>query len=277
MTIITSQNRLSDVQNQMDSREIALDRVGITGLHYPLRIRERSGGAQQVTARVDVLVGLHQEQRGAHLSSLIEVLGDYHERSLALENLPELARDVRASQDARGQAFDAAAVRIQFKYFIDKAAPVTGVVAPVAYDCGLEAELGSTESKSMTVGVSISSVCPCSLEISDVGAHNQRSNLTLQVWQPLADRQALWLEDLIELVEECGSAPIHTVLKRADEKAVTEQMFRSPRFVEDVVREVVVRLRQRVAGVSYRVWCESAESIHGHNAYAETSGACSIS
>jgi GTP cyclohydrolase IB len=265
---------IADVQNQADTRGIALDRVGITGLHYPLTIREKSGGQQAITARLDILVGLHGEQRGAHMSSLIEALHRYRERMFSMDDLVQLLREVRAHQDSRGLAFESADLRIRFKYFVAKAAPVSGAISLMAYDCGFDVALNHPGSKSVLVEVPVSTVCPCSLEISDIGAHNQRAHVSVQLWQTLDDKRFLWLEDLIALVETCGSAEMHSVLKRLDEKAVTERMFRTPRFVEDVVREVVVGLHEQIRSVRYEVRCESHESIHAHNAYAETSGIC---
>jgi GTP cyclohydrolase I len=126
-------------------------------------------------------------------------------------------------------------MRIRFKYFVTKAAPATGSASLLAYDCGFDIELDHPGSKSVLVEVPVSTVCPCSLEISDIGAHNQRAHVSLQVWQDLADTRFIWLEDLICIVENSGSADMHSVLKRLDEKVITERMFRTPRFVEDVV------------------------------------------
>ncbi len=263
---------LADVQNQADGRGIALQRVGVTGLYYPLTIREKAGGQQPITARVDVLVGLHQQQRGAHLSGLIEALHQYRERLFSMDGLVDLVRDVRAHQDSRGLAFDSAEVRVRFKYFVEKSAPASGATSLLAYDCGFDVELDHPGRKSVLVDVPVSTVCPCSLEISDVGAHNQRAHVRLQVWQELGDARFIWLEDVIRLVESCASSGMHSVLKRSDEKAITEHMFRTPRFVEDVVREVVLAVRQQLTSVEYHVQCESLESIHAHNAYAQTGG-----
>jgi GTP cyclohydrolase I len=265
---------LADVQNQIDGRGIALQRVGITGLYYPLTIREKSGGQQAITARFDILVGLHAQQRGAHLSGLVEALHRYRERLFSMDDVVGLVREVRAHQDSRGLAFDSAELRIRFKYFVPKVAPASGTLSLMAYDCGFDVELDHPGRKSVSVVVPVSTVCPCSLAISDAGAHNQRAHVSLQMWQELGDDRFIWLEDLIALVESCGSAGMHSVLKRADEKLVTEQMFRTPRFVEDVVREVVGEIHDRLHAVRYQVRCESFESIHAHNAYAETSGAC---
>lgn len=271
---MTIEAMLADVQNEIDGRGVALDRVGVTGLYFPLTIREKAGGLQAITAKVDLMVGLHEDQRGAHLSSLIEALHVYQQRVFSMGDLISLVRDIRARQDARGLAFDRAEVRIRFKYFVPKAAPASGVTSLVAYDCGFDVEVGGDGVKSIVVGVPVTSVCPCSLEISDIGAHNQRAEVTAQLTQPLHDERFIWLEDLIGLVEECGSGSVHSVLKRVDEKLITEQMFRAPRFVEDIVRNLVVRVRSEIGAVGYHVRCESFESIHAHNAVAEVSGAC---
>lgn len=271
MTVVTH-SALPDVQNQPDGRGIALDRVGVTGLYYPLTIREKAGGRQSITARLDILVGLHEQQRGAHLSGLVEALHRYRERLFSMDDLVGLVREVRAHQDSRGLAFESAEVSIRFKYFVPKAAPASGAPSLMAYDCGFDVSLDHPGCKSVIVKVPVSTVCPCSLEISDIGAHNQRAHVSVQVWQKLEDDRFVWLEDLIAIVETSASGDMHSVLKRSDEKVLTERMFRTPRFVEDVVREVVVGLRQSVRHIRYRVCCESLESIHAHNAYAETSG-----
>jgi GTP cyclohydrolase FolE2 len=265
---------IADVQNQPDGRGIALDYVGVTGLHYPLSLRSPEGGAQTVTARVDLLVGLHGAQRGAHLSALVEALEGARDQVVGLPELVALVRTMRAQQDVRGLPADAGALRIRFKYFAKKYAPASGAASLLAYDGGFEVELAGAGGgeKSTFVNVPITTVCPCSLEISDVGAHNQRADVQLQLWQALDDRRIVWLDELIRLVEGCGSAELFSVLKRRDEKVVTERMFETPRFVEDVVRGVVVAVRERIGGVRYHVRCESQESIHAHNAVAEVSG-----
>jgi GTP cyclohydrolase I len=140
------------------------------------------------------------------------------------------------------------------------------------YDCGLSVKLGQDAAKRVLVKVPIATVCPCSLEMSELGAHNQRAELSIQVWQALEDQRMVWLEDLIALGEASGSGQVHTLLHTGDEKLVTDQMFRRPRFVEDVVRETVGALQRELRHVRYQVRCESMESIHAHNAVAEVSG-----
>ncbi len=270
----THMSQLTDVQNQLDDRGISLDRVGVTNLYHPLVVLEKSGAQQSVTAAIDLLVGLHEQQRGAHLSSLVEALQARYEEGFRMRDLVELLRGVRAYQDQRGIPFEKAHADVRFKFFLSKAAPASGVRSLMAYDCGFNVTLGVGGAKGQMVEVPISTVCPCSLEISDVGAHNQRALLRIQVWHPLEDERALWLEDVIAIAEKCGSSPVYSVLKRVDEKALTEQMFSAPRFVEDTVRHAVVGVRNSMQGVRYSVQCESFESIHAHNAYAEASGVC---
>jgi GTP cyclohydrolase I len=263
---------LPDVQGQSDTRGVPLSRVGVTGLYYPLTIRQKVGGHQRVTARIDLSVGLHAEQRGAHLSSLVEVLHTYHERLFSMDDLVTLLREVRSQQDERGLAIEGADIRIRFKYFLSKEAPASQLSGLVAYDCGFEVALDGPGFKSIIVGVPVTTVCPCSLQISSIGAHNQRAEVTVQLWQAHDDPRFIWFEDVVALVESCASSAVHSILKRHDEKAVTEAMFAAPRFVEDVVRDVVLRLRDEITGTRYNVRCESLESIHAHNAYAEATG-----
>lgn len=263
---------LPDIQGQTDERGVVLDRVGISGLFYPMTVRQKIGGHQAVTTTVALNVGLSERQRGAHLSSLVETLHRYNDHPFELDELVRLLRVVRGYQDERGEASDKAEISIRFKYFLPRAAPSSGVVALVPYDCGFDVALDGPGFKSVVVGVPIATVCPCSLAISEVGAHNQRANTVVQLWQGLDDGRILWFEDVINAVESCASSQVHSVLKRSDEKAVTERMFRTPRFVEDVVRDIVVRLRRNLEGVRYSVRCESLESIHSHNAYAEANG-----
>ncbi len=265
---------LADVQNHQDIRGVELEKVGITNLSYPLKIRERINGLQQVTAKIDILVGLHSQQRGAHLSHLISALHRYKTRTFGMDDLVRLLRDVRRRQDGEGIPFDSAFVNMSFTYFIEKTAPESGLKSLVAYDCGFEISLSRPGYKCVVVQIPVSTVCPCSKEISREGAHNQRAMVTIKTKQKLNDKRIIWIEDLIKIGEESASGEVYGVLRRADEKFITERMFARPAFVEDVVRNVVVALREKVKDIEYFVKCESCESIHQHNAYAETSGVC---
>lgn len=265
---------LPDVQNRIDKREIKLEKVGVTNLFHPLTIRDKINQTQTVTAEFAIFVGLHPDQRGAHLSHLIDGLHKYKTALFSMDDLLALVKDVRAKQDREGMPFEDAYISIGFKYFIEKAAPSSGIESLLGYDCGFEVALNKPGFKAVTVRVPVSTVCPCSMEISIQGAHNQRAEVTIQVLQNLADPRIIWIEDLVRIAEKSASGDLFTVLRRADEKFVTEKMFSSPAFVEDVVRTVVQHLKSEVGQVRYTVKCETFESIHPHNAYAEVSGEC---
>jgi GTP cyclohydrolase I len=153
-----------------------------------------------------------------------------------------------------------------------KVAPISRKSGIMGYNCSYEVSLGHHEEKSTIVTVPVSTVCPCSLEISETGAHNQRAEVYVRLTQRINDPRSIWLEDIIGTIEESTSSDVYSVLKRPDEKFVTEKMFRNPMFTEDVVREVVTKLQRDIPDACYRVWCESLESIHGHNAHAEVIG-----
>ena len=274
MTLTIDRQQLADIQAQPDTRGITLDRVGITGLDYPILVRQQAGGCQQVTARFDLTVGLHSRQRGAHLSSLVEALHEYREQLLGLDDVVRFTQEIRQRQNQRSVPLEKSDVRIQFKYFVEKAAPVTGMSALLAYDCGYRVQIDHSSAKTTIVKAPVSTLCPCSLEISDIGAHNQRALVRVQLRQDLDDPRTVWFEDLIRIADSAASAPVYSLLKRADEKVVTEAMFGAPRFAEDVVRDIALQLHHQIDGVRYTVRCESFESIHAHNAIAEVSGVC---
>lgn len=266
--------RLPDVQNHGELRGIELDKVGITNLYYPLRIRDKVKKVQYITAKMDIFVGLHPQQRGAHFSHLISALDKYKSRTFGMDNLVRLLREIRKRQDEEGIPFDSACIGISFRYFIEKAAPESNLKSPVGYDCGFEISLDRPGYKCVIVNVPVSTVCPCSKEISQEGAHNQRGIVTIKIKQKLDDKRIIWIEDLVAIAEQSASSDVYTLLRRVDEKSITEKMFSNPTFVEDVVRNVVVGLREQVGNIEYLVKCENSESIHPHNAYAETSGEC---
>lgn len=266
--------RLPDVQNHEDQRGIELDKVGITNLYYPLRIRDKANGLQHITAKMDILVGLHSQQRGAHFSHLISALNRYKARTFDMDNLVQLLKEIRKQQDEEGIPFDSACIRISFRYFVEKTAPESKLKSLIGYDSGFEIALNKPGYKCVIASVPVSTVCPCSKEISQEGAHNQRGIVTIKVYQKLNDKRIIWIEDLIKIAEQSASSDLYTLLRRVDEKFVTEKMFSHPTFVEDVVRNVVVNLKEQVKDIRYFVKCENSESIHPHNAYAEVSGEC---
>ena len=263
---------LADVQNHSDTRGIVLGRVGVKGVYHPLIIRDKTAETQTVTAKFDIFVGLHPDQRGAHLSHLVRGLHKYASSLFSMDNLVAMLKDIRLKQDREGIPFTDAHITIGFKYFVEKSAPSSQLKSLIGYDCGFEVELNGKGHKAVSVTVPVSTVCPCSKEISDEGAHNQRAFITIITRQSLDDDRIIWIEDLITLAEKSGSAEVFTTLRRIDEKVVTARMFGSPVFVEDVVRNVVQGLKDEVGGVQFTVKCESFESIHPHNAYAESQG-----
>lgn len=236
---------LPDVQNRYDHRGIELDKVGITDLFFPLKLRDKANGIQHITAQIDILVGLHSQQRGAHFSHLVSAFDRYKTRTFGMDSLVKLLREIRKQQDEEGIPFDSAYINIYFKYFVEKAAPKTKLIAPIGYDCGFVIFLNKPGYKCVTVNVPVSTVCPCSMEMSKVGAHNQRGMVTIEVKQKLTDKRIIWIEDLISIAEQSASSEVYTLLRRIDEKVITEKMFSSPTFVEDVVRNVVVSLRSK--------------------------------
>lgn len=265
---------LPDVQNHEDKRGIELDKVGITNLYYPLKIRDKANGLQHITAKMDILVGLHSRQRGAHFSHLISALNKYKTRTFGMDSFVRLLREVRKGQDGEGIPFDSAYINISFRYFIEKTAPESKLKSLVGYDCGFEISLNKPGYKCVIVNVPVSTVCPCSKEISQEGAHNQRGIVTIKVKQKLNDKRIVWIEDLTTIAEQSASSDVYTLLRRVDEKSITEKMFSHPAFVEDVVRNAVIGLKKRVKNIEYFVKCENSESIHPHDAYAEVSGKC---
>jgi GTP cyclohydrolase I len=265
---------LPDVQNHEDKRGIELDKVGITNLYYPLKIRDKAKGLQHITAKMDILVGLHSRQRGAHFSHLISALNKYKTRTFGMDSFVRLLREVRKGQDGEGIPFDSAYINISFRYFIEKTAPESKLKSLVGYDCGFEISLNKPGYKCVIVNVPVSTVCPCSKEISQEGAHNQRGIVTIKVKQKLNDKRIVWIEDLTTIAEQSASSDVYTLLRRVDEKSITEKMFSHPAFVEDVVRNAVIGLKKRVKNIEYFVKCENSESIHPHDAYAEVSGKC---
>lgn len=267
-------DQLADVQNHFDTRGIKLEKVGVKGVFHPLVIRDRANETQTVTAEFNIFVGLHPDQRGAHLSHLVDGLHKYTSALFSMDDLVALVKEIRLRQDQEGIPFTDANIDISFKYFVEKAAPSSGLKSLIGYDCGFEVELDGSGYKGVLATVPVSTVCPCSKEISEEGAHNQRANVTISVQQPLDDSRIIWLEDLIKIAERSASGEVYTTLRRTDEKTLTERMFESPAFVEDVVRNVVERIKSEVGGVRFLVKCESFESIHPHNAYAQAKGEC---
>ncbi len=249
---------LPDIQSLADDRHIPLDRVGVKGLRWPITVLDRRNGIQHTTATVNMYVNLPHNFRGTHMSRFVEVLNEYRDKNW-IDHIGDILRQLRTILDA-----DEAHMEISFEYFIEKSAPVTSQKSLMSYQCRFQASLGEQEDFVLGVTVPVTMVCPCSKEISDYGAHNQRCMVDVQVKYT----DIVWIEDLIAIIEESSSGGLYTILKRPDEKYVTEHAYLQPKFVEDIVREIVLKLNAMDTVTWYRVEADSQESIHNHNAFA---------
>ena len=257
---------IPDVQSSRDERRIAIDQVGIKGLRYPLPFADGDGAVRTIVATCNVYVALPEDRKGTHMSRLVELL---EERALPGAT-PLSVAGLRGFVDDLVERLDAPGGRIElaFPYFLRKVAPISGVASLLDYDLRLTAELVNGRYVS-TIGVSVpvTSLCPCSKEISDYGAHNQRSLVTIVV----RPREPVSVAELLRVAEDEASSELYGILKRADEKYVTERAYDNPRFVEDLVRGVALRLAADVRIGAYAVEAENFESIHNHSAYARIS------
>ncbi len=254
---------MEDVQNHAADVSLPIDRVGVRNLLVPLKLGDRKHGVQHTVARVELGVDLPAEYKGTHMSRFVESLENWNEE-LGYMSVKRLLEDLKA----RLQAQKAQAV-FRFPYFLRRHAPVSGAGGVQGYECTVIGELASEKPAfSLEVDVPVMTVCPCSKAISDEGAHSQRAEVRIR----LRLNGFCWLEEFIEMAEAAGSSPLHPVLKRPDEKAVTESAFAAPRFVEDVVRAVAEKLARHPRVAWYRVEVESFESIHAHNAFAWIEG-----
>lgn len=253
---------MKDVQSAFDPRGIAIQKVGVKDVHVPLLIQQRDGGTQQVLGCVRLAVDLPQHYKGTHMSRFLEVLMRWSAEGLTSRNLRAVLAELREKLSAAR-----AEIQVRFKYFLPKTAPVSGSRSVLDYDCEFAGFLeGDHFEFQLGVELPVTTVCPCSREISDYGAHNQRA--VVRVRCRFRPGQYLWIEDLVDRVERLGSEEVYPLLKREDEKLVTERAFDNPKFVEDVLRDVVVELRQEQGIVWFSTECESFESIHNHSAFA---------
>ncbi|MCG3122436.1 MAG: GTP cyclohydrolase FolE2 [Phycisphaerales bacterium] len=251
---------MPDVQASSDPRNVAIDRVGVKDVTYPLRLRERDGGEQSTVATVNMYVSLPHHQKGTHMSRFLEVLNDQTKGPLRPDTIVRVARDICNKLHAEEAHFEAS-----FTYFIRKPAPVTGMIGLMDYRVTFECMANHHDDFVMTVSAPATSLCPCSKEISLYGAHNQRCRIEAKV----RFDGTLWIEDLVELLESAASSPVFAVLKRPDEKWVTEKAFDNPKFVEDIVRDLALALNREDRITWYSINSENFESIHNHNAYAQ--------
>ena len=275
-----------DIQSSPDSREIPLQKVGVKNVRYPVQVLDKNHRTQRTTANINLFVNLPHNFKGTHMSRFIEVFHKYHD-DISMSNFLEMLEEIRVTLDAE-RAFG----RITFPYFIEKSAPVSKSAGLMEYTCSYEGETSAHNAKGevspslqtppafsatpsagsdaarnarffISIKVPVATLCPCSKAISEHGAHNQRGFVKVKVLYS----KFFWIEDVISMIEGCASTPLYSVLKRQDEKFVTERAYDNPRFVEDVVREVYLGLK-RMGFKWFTVEAETEESIHAHNAYA---------
>ena len=250
---------LSDTQSEPDDRQIAIDRVGVKALRFPIQIRDKQRETQSTIATAQLTVDLPHHHKGTHMSRFVEVLNS-HGPVLHVDNIRDILEQLTERLDSQ-----CAHVEFEFPFFLEKAAPVTGAVGLLDYTARFSATLDrGTMDFVLTVLVPVTTLCPCSKAISVHGAHNQRGQVTLAV----RFGKPIWIEDLIRLVEDSASSELYSLLKRPDEKAVTERAFDNPVFVEDLVRNVAAQANANTAITWYHVEAENFESIHNHSAYA---------
>lgn len=248
-----------DIQSMKDERKIPIQKVGVKGVRYPIALRDKTAQIQQTTAVVNLFADLPHHFKGTHMSRFIEVFEEFR-FDLSMPNFLKMLQKIRGELEAETAYSD-----LHFPYFIQKKAPVSGQTSMMSYDCSYEGKV-SRDGHSFVVGVTVpvQTVCPCSKAIADQGAHNQRGLVTLKV----ALGPFFWIEDMVAIVEDSASSDLFTLLKREDEKFITEKSYNRPRFVEDLVREVYLSVDALGKFAKFSVEAENFESIHNHSAYA---------
>ena len=253
---------MKDIQNLKDERNVDIQKVGIKHLELPLIIQRKNNSNQVVCAKAKVNVSLPRDYKGTHMSRFVEVLTEWRNKNLLGVDIKGCLEEIIKRLDAKSGELE-----FTFTYFIDKKSPVTQLISPMSFDCLFKGTIDETGYKFILgVEVPVTTLCPCSKEISDNGAHNQRAFIRVRV--SYDENKHIWIEDLIDMVESCASCPVYPLLKREDEKFVTEKAWDNPKFVEDVLRDVVVKLRENEIVNEFEVECEAFESIHNHSAWA---------
>ncbi|MDS4040036.1 MAG: GTP cyclohydrolase FolE2 [Candidatus Competibacter sp.] len=250
---------IPDVQNSADTRRLAINKVGIKDIRHPVRVRDRSGGEQHTIATFNMYVNLPHNFKGTHMSRFVEIL-NVPGREISVDSFKDMLMEMTDRLEA-----EAGHIEMTFTYFVTKAAPVSGVQSLMDYEVTFVGEIRDGQpAMNLKVVVPVTSLCPCSKKISKYGAHNQRSHVTVNV----RARGFIWIEDVIDLVEKEASCELYGLLKRPDEKYVTERAYENPKFVEDMVRDIAAKLNQDDRVAAYSVESENFESIHNHSAYA---------
>ncbi|MEA2109557.1 MAG: GTP cyclohydrolase FolE2 [Pseudomonadota bacterium] len=250
---------IEDIQQQSDHRQIEINKVGVKGIKYPIQVLDKTFGVQHTIGDFNMYVSLPHHFKGTHMSRFVEILNQYHNK-IGINLFPNILKEIKTHLGA-----ESAHLEISFPYFIDKEAPVSRAKSKMTYHCKFFGSLTLDELDfRVQVKVPVTSLCPCSKAISDAGAHNQRSTVTVN----FSFKEFVWIEDMIKLIENTASCDIFPLLKRPDEKYVTERAYAHPMFVEDLVREIAGKLLQDQNIIWFTVEAENMESIHNHNAYA---------
>lgn len=259
MSQTTPASPIEDVQNTVDTRHLAIDKVGIKAIRHPVIVKDKSGGEQHTVAVFNMYVHLPQQFKGTHMSRFVEIL-NINEHAISIESFETILREMVKRLEA-----ESGHIEMTFPYFVNKAAPISGVKSLLDYEVTFIGEINQGKFDiTVKVLVPVTSLCPCSKKISDYGAHNQRSHVTVTALV----NDFIWIEDIIDLVEKQASCELYGLLKRPDEKYVTERAYDNPKFVEDMVRDVAAQLNAEKRIVAYTVESENFESIHNHSAYA---------
>ena len=250
---------LHDKQSERDDRDLCIDKVGVRGLQFPIQIRDKAHTLQNTVATIGMFVDLPKEFKGTHMSRFIEVL-NAHGNVVHVENITDILYAMQKKLNAATSH-----IEMEFPFFLEKRAPVSGMKSLMDYTARFDASAcGEEIDFVLTVKAKVTTLCPCSKAISLHGAHNQRGDVTVQI----RSTKAIWIEDLIAIIEGSASSELYALLKRQDEKAVTERAYENPVFVEDLVRNVALKLNAHPDVTWYKVEAENQESIHNHNAYA---------
>ena len=249
-----------DIQNLPDYRHIEIQKVGVKNIKYPIIVKDKKNKIQHTIATFDMYVNLPHHFKGTHMSRFIEILNEYRQ-GIDIKNIPKILTKMKKKLNA-----ESAHVKIEFPYFIEKKAPISRAKSLMEYTCRFIGSTDNNQREELIVGIDVpvTTLCPCSKEISERGAHNQRSRVSVH----LRFKKFFWIEDVIRLIEESASAQVFSLLKRRDEKFVTEQAYDNPMFVEDVVRTIAEKLTKNPNFTWFSVESENMESIHNHNAYA---------
>jgi len=250
---------IADVQNSSDTRQIPIDKVGIKDIRHPVRVKDRTGGEQHTIANFNMYVNLPHNFKGTHMSRFVEILNQ-HEREITVKSFKEMLIEMLKRLEA-----ESGHIEMAFPYFVNKSAPISKVVSLLDYEVIFIGEIKQNKPElTIKVVVPVTSLCPCSKKISEYGAHNQRSAVTVAV----KTNDFVWIEDLIDIIENQASCELFGLLKRPDEKFVTEKAYDNPKFVEDIVRDIAAQLNDDNRITAYTVESENFESIHNHSAYA---------